>query len=179
MARLAEGDADLTEICEALKIEKGGKISQYLSDLEETQYITRHHSWNLKKIPTWDSIMGLQFENLVINNFKQLQSILSIPADQIINEGPYLQTQTKLHRGCQIDYLIQLRYNSLYVCEIKYSTKPVGFEIIEEVQEKINRLYHPRIQFSVRPVLVHVNGVSDSVREASFFTHIADFAQFI
>lgn len=214
--RLASGDADFKQICEALNVKKGGQISDYLSDLEETQYIRRYHSWNLRtgkqsktslyrltdnyirfflkyvepnlnaifrgtlrKIPAWDAIMGLQFENLVMNNARSLQVLLGIPGDQILNEGPYVQRPTKLYGGCQIDYLIQLKFHSLYVCEIKYLSKPVGLEVIEEVQEKIAKLYHPKMRFSIRPVLIHVNGVTKAVQEAGYFTHIIDFAQLL
>jgi hypothetical protein len=31
--------------------------------------------------------------------------------------------------------------------------------------------------FSLRPVLVHVNGVTESVEESNFFHHIIDFGQ--
>ncbi len=90
----------------------------------------------LKKIQGWETIMGLQFENLVLSNFKSLYSLLDIPYDEIIHDGPYFQRQTKLHPGCQIDYLVQLKHNSLYVCEIKFSTKPIGSKIFREVEEK-------------------------------------------
>jgi AAA+ ATPase superfamily predicted ATPase len=214
--RLAHGDADLSQICDALEIEKGGQVSEYLSDLEETQYLFRYHGWSLqsgkkikntmyrlkdnyirfylkyiepnsdailkgkiRKPPAWDAIMALQFENLVVNHFKQLYSLLNILPDQIINDGPYFQRQTRLYCGCQIDYLLQLKYNSLYLCEIKYSSKPIDLTVLKEVQEKIEALYHPKIRFSIRPVLIHVNGVTDAVRESDFFTHIIDFSQFL
>lgn len=214
--RLADGNANFQEICAALEIEKSGLVTEYLSDLEETQYIHRYNAWNLingkdsklslyrlkdnylrfylkyiephanavekgilKKVPAWDSIMGLQFENLVLSNYKGLYHLLNIPYDEIINAGPYFQRQTKLHRGCQIDYLIQLKYNNLYLCEIKYSKKPIGFKIIEEVQEKMNRLHVQKKIFSLRPVLIHVNGVTDAVRSSAFFTHIINFSDLL
>ncbi|HAB98749.1 MAG TPA: ATPase, partial [Parachlamydiales bacterium] len=81
--------------------------------------------------------------------------------------------------GCQIDYLLQLKYNSLYLCEIKYSSKPIDLAVVKEVQKKIEALHHPKMRFSVRPVLIHVNGVAEAVRESGFFTHIIDFSQFL
>ncbi len=214
--RLADGYADFQQICDAMKMEKGGLVSKYLKDLEETQYIQRFHAWSLvngkqsklcryrlkdnyirfylkyiepnadaiekgvlKKMPSWDAIMGLQFENLVIGNFKSLYSLLDIPYDEIIFDGPYFQKQTVKDAGCQIDYLLQLKYNCLYVCEIKYSKKPVGAEVISEVQRKLACLKLPNTPFSLRPVLIHVNGVTDAVRKSSFFTHIIDFSQLL
>jgi uncharacterized protein len=45
--RLSDGDADFQQICEAVKMEKGGLITKYLTDLEETGYIQRCHTWSL------------------------------------------------------------------------------------------------------------------------------------
>jgi uncharacterized protein len=123
--------------------------------------------------------MGLQFENLVINNFKSLFFLLNIPYEEIVFAGPFFQKQRKKERGTQIDYLVQLKYNCLYLCEIKYSKKPIGKEIIDEVQKKMERLKLPKVPFSLRPVLIHVNGVSDEVQRSSFFTHIIDFSRFL
>lgn len=130
------------------------------------------------EIPSWDAIMGLQFENLVLHNRKKVYETLGLPANEILNENPYVQRQTRSTRGCQIDYLIQTIYNTLYVCEIKCSKKRIGKSIIGEVQEKIDRLAVPA-HFSVRPVLIFVNGVSDEVKNTSFFTHLIDFGDFL
>ncbi len=67
---------------------------------------------------------------------------------------------------------------TLYVCEIKFSLEPLTSKIITEVQQKIGRL-QVRRQFSLRPVLIHVNGVSEAVREKDFFAHIIDFSQLL
>lgn len=124
--------------------------------------------------PAWYAIMGLQFENLVINNFHLLDTALNIASEEVIYNNPFFQKPTKTRQGCQIDYLIQTRFNTLYVCEIKFSTDPITAKIITEVQEKIHRLKIPR-GFSIRPVLIHVNGVSNAIIESGFFAHIVDF----
>lgn len=126
--------------------------------------------------PAWHAIMGLQFENLVMNNFHLLDSALNISSEEVIYNNPFFQKPTKTQRGCQIDYLIQTRFNTLYVCEIKFSTLPITSEVITDVQEKINRLKIPR-GFSIRPVLIHVNGVSNAVIESDFFAYILDFTK--
>lgn len=125
----------------------------------------------------WQTILGLQFENLVINNRKILHKLLQIPLNEIVMSNPYIQTKTKQRTACQIDYLVQTRFNTLYLCEIKFSKTEISNTVIKEVQEKITRLAVPR-GFSIRPVLIHVNGVSDSVLAADFFAHIIDFEEF-
>ena len=74
--------------------------------------------------------------------------------------------------------MIQTKYNNLYLCEIKFSRHPVGAKVIEEVQEKISRLTLPR-GLAVLPVLIHVNGVQDTVEESGFFCKIIDFGDLL
>ncbi|NGX61320.1 MAG: hypothetical protein K940chlam9_00805 [Chlamydiae bacterium] len=126
--------------------------------------------------PQWHTIMGFQFENLVLNNRPALYQILGLNSNEIEFDNPFIQTKTKAREGCQIDLLIQTHYHTLYLCEIKFSKKEIGVSIIQEVQEKIKRLVLPR-GFSIRPVLIHVNGVSESVEDSDFFSHIVDFSR--
>lgn len=125
---------------------------------------------------SWESILGLQFEHLVLNNRKTLHKILQIPAHEIIYSNPYLQRETKAHQACQIDYMIQTKYKVLYVFEIKLSKNPVDIGVIKEVETKIERLLKPK-GMSVRPILVHVNGVSDELLHRNYFASIVDFSQ--
>lgn len=131
----------------------------------------------MTSLPGWNSIMGLQFENLVLNNTKRLFQILQIDPNDILMFGPFFQRQTKRQKGCQIDLLIQTRYNNLYVCEIKFTSLEVNTSVIHEVQEKLNKLSIPK-GTSIRPILIHVNGVHESVLDSQFFDHIVDFSEF-
>ena len=119
--------------------------------------------------------MGIQFENLVLNNFHRLYELLGIDPREVIYDNPYFQRSTKTHPGCQVDYLIQTRFNTLYVCEIKFSKEPVGVKVIKEMQQKIDRIEMPK-NFSIRPVLIHVNGVTDNLVESDFFANLIDFS---
>lgn len=126
----------------------------------------------------WEGVMGLQFENLVLQNRTTLCHLLKIHPSEILCDGPYFQKPTKTREGCQIDYMIQTRYNTLYVCEIKFSKHHLQREIIEEVQQKIKRL-DAQEGMSIRPVLVHVNGVDESVRAERFFAEIINFGEML
>jgi hypothetical protein len=134
---------------------------------------------NRDLLPTgWTTIMGLQFENLVLNNRKTIQRLLSIPQEEIKIDNPYFQRATSSKVGVQIDYLIQTRFNTLYLCEIKFHKEPIGMEIITEMQAKLKAFSLPR-GFSLRMVLIHVNGVKEEVVEQEFFSHIIDFSQLL
>lgn len=128
-------------------------------------------------MPGWESVMGLQFENLVINNLKILCKILRIETLEISNAGPFFQRATKRHKGCQIDLMIQTKYNTLYLCEIKFSSSEIKSSVIEEMKKKIESLAAPK-GVSIRPVLVHVNGISHSVIESEIFNDIVDLSMF-
>ncbi|MBM3197845.1 MAG: ATP-binding protein [Chlamydiae bacterium] len=130
----------------------------------------------LSTFPGWDSIMGLQFENLVMQNRHQLYKILKISPHEIIQEGPYFQRKTTKRSGCQIDYLIQTKYNSFTICEIRFSTKRISPSVVPEVQSKIHALSLPKAT-SCRPVLIHINGVEDSLIGEEYFASIVDFSE--
>jgi len=51
-------------------------------------------------------------------------------------------------------------------------------EIIDEVQEKMDRLSIPR-GFAVVPVLFHIGGVSESVFDKNYFYRIIDITDFL
>lgn len=128
---------------------------------------------SLMSMPQWQTIMGLQFENIILNNRKRIHFELGISADDIICENPFYQKRNSKQPGCQIDYMIETRFQTLYICEIKFSKNIIGTEVIGQVQEKINRITRPK-GFSYRPVLIHVNGVSNDVKDEGFFAKIID-----
>ena len=94
--------------------------------------------------------------------------MIGIPAEAIVMDGPFFQSLATRKSRCQVDYMIQTRFNTLYVCEVKFSKNHISPQVIEDMQEKIQRLKVPK-RFSIRPVLIHVNGVEDSVLEQGFF----------
>lgn len=132
----------------------------------------------LSTLPGWQGMMGLQFENLILHNRAELRRCLKVTTDNVVAEGAYRQRKTMRQLGCQIDYLLQTKYDTLYVCEVKFLKGQVGEDIITEVQEKIKRLKRPRYM-SCRPVLIHVNGVSDAVIESDYFSNIIDFSDLL
>ncbi len=130
--------------------------------------------------PGWDSIMGLQFENLILskNNRLKIYEILGIPLESIVHANPFFQTQTARRQKCQIDFLIQTKEGSLYVCEIKFKKDELDSKVIAEVKEKIKCIKRKKYM-SCRPVLIHVNGVSESVKKSDYFVKIIDFGALV
>ncbi len=151
---------------------------KYIVPLKEK--IERGHfdQQSLLSLPGWEAIMGLQFENLVLSNRAAIFPLLNLRPDDIIYDNPFFQNKTVRQEACQIDYLIQTRMDSVYACEVKFSKHPIGVKIIGEMEEKLKRLRLPRYT-SRRPVLIHVNGVSDELLESQYFSQIIDFSQLL
>lgn len=174
-----------------LKSGKQGKLSRYRLSDNYLRFYLKYIAPNFAKIekgtvaasmlnnlPGWEGIMGLQFENLVVRNFKALWKVMNISAEEVVVDGPFFQSTTIKQPGCQIDYMIQTRFHNLYLCEVKFSKNRIDKKVIEEMEEKRRRLKIPR-HFSVRPVLIHVNGVEDSVLDESYFDKVIDFSRLL
>jgi len=149
-------------------------IAPRLNKIKKNQFA----QFSLSSLSNWDSVAGLQFENMVLNNRKEIHALLGLKDDEILADNPYFQTKTTKQQGCQIDYLIQTRYNTLFVCEIKLLKSVVDGSIIQEMKEKIAKLAIPK-GYACLPVLIHVNGVSDSMLDAQYFFKILDFSQLL
>lgn len=145
-------------------------ILPHLSKIKRKQF----KDLSLSTTKGWSTIMGLQFENLILSNRDLIFKKLKIDPADIVSDNPYYQRKTKTQHGCQIDYLIETKYNTLYICEIKFSKNKIEKDVIQEVQEKITRLKRPK-GFACLPVLIHVNGVHDTVVEEDYFRAIIDF----
>lgn len=130
---------------------------------------------SLSNLTGWSSIIGLQFENLILSNRNIIYKMLGITNDDVEIDGVFFQTATTKTKGCQIDFLIQTKTSCLYICEIKFSRNELKLSIIDEVKEKISRLSIPR-GYSCLPVLIHAHGVSDSVMDRNYFFKIIDFS---
>ncbi len=149
-------------------------IEKYKTKIDRGSY----EFTTLTSLPEWRTILGLQFENLVLNNRRYIQSSLNINPENIISDNPFFQRKTHTQPGCQIDYMIHTKFNTLYVCEIKFSKNPISTEVIKAVQQKIDRLKRPK-GFSCRPVLIQVNSVTDDLIDEGYFAGIIDFSRLL
>jgi len=168
----------------SLKSRRFSKLSKYRLCDNYLMFYLRYIEPNKPNIeqnrerlpPGWSSIMGLQFENLVLNNRLSIQQLLNIRPEDIQIDNPFFQNATQKKRGVQVDYMIQTYFNTLYVCEIKFHQEPIGTEILKEMNQKLKAL---PTGYSMRPVLIHVNGVKPEVKKANFFSHIIDFKELL
>ena len=120
--------------------------------------------------------MGLQFENLVLNNIASLAPLVGLMGKNVKSAAPYFKSGRKTGLGAQIDYLVQLP-KCTYVIEIKRKRR-ITAAIEDEMQEKLNRLKLPRNR-SVRLILVYAGELDLSVRENGFFDYLVPAEQLL
>jgi len=133
---------------------------------------------SLKNLKGFSSYLGLQLENLVLRNKDLIFKSLGILKQDVVADGPFIQRKTKAQEGCQIDYLIQTSFNSLLLCEVKFSKNLIGLNVISEVQEKIKKLKKPR-GFSCVPVLIYFGELSEEILDQQFFYKLISFEAFL
>ena len=124
---------------------------------------------SLDRLPGWDAVMGLQFENLVLNNIATLAPLVGLTGKNVESAAPYFRSGRKTGEGVQIDYLVQLP-RCTYIVEIKRKNR-IGKAIEDEVRQKLERLKLPRNQ-SVRLVLVYDGVLDPEVEEDGYFDYL-------
>ena len=123
----------------------------------------------IDRLPGWETIMGLQFENLVINNLHALCPLIGLEGKLIKSASPYFRKKSATSPGLQIDLLLQTQ-KAIYVIEIKRNKK-ISASIEQEMQEKIAKLRIPRTK-SIRTVLVFEGEIAPEVQEEDFFDYL-------
>ena len=126
----------------------------------------RYEFVSLENLPEWNSILGLQFENLVVNNFKSLLPALHLEGVQIFSAAPFRKAKKNVDRGVQVDLLVQTR-KAVVLVEIKRQGE-IGEEVEREMAEKVRRLHVPA-GMSVRTALVYAGVLSKGVRGGGYF----------
>jgi AAA+ ATPase superfamily predicted ATPase len=128
----------------------------------------------ISALKNWESIIGYQFQNIILNNYLAILEQLRITAEEVTQIGPYFQNQSTKHAGCQIDLLIQTKFNNLFLCEIKCKSK-IEKSVINEIRQKIKNLDYGK-NFTVRPVIICCGEVSTDVLSSDFFFKIVQFS---
>lgn len=129
------------------KIEKGGKPVRSLTDIKN-----------------FESLMGFQFENLILKNREKIYPALDLQAQQIVSAAPYKQNKTTVNKGaCQIDLLIHTNLDTFFLCELK-CRKRIDNTVVKEVQKKIKVLKLPR-RSALKPVLIYEGEIMPSYEE--------------
>jgi hypothetical protein len=115
---------------------------------------------SMEQLKGWESQLGYQFENLIVNHVGDLFAHLGVDRSLVLSAAPYVQRGTKRGEGCQIDLLVQTR-RTVFIVEIK-RRREIGPEVMEEVMEKVRRLKVSK-GVSVRTALVYDGRLSPRI----------------
>ena len=126
---------------------------------------------SLAQFSEWDPIMGLAFENLVVNNYREILPSLHLDKALIVSAAPYRRAASSKtgRKGVQVDLLLQTK-QSLCLVEIKRK-REIGREIVGEISEKCARLAK-RPGVSLRTALVYDGELTPSVEADGYIDSI-------
>ena len=114
--------------------------------------------------PSW---RGTAFENLCTQHAMTIATQLGF-SDVNYRYGPYFRPPSKKMNGVQIDLLFERDDHVLTLCEIK-SGRSISRNVIEEVEEKKNRLRDVYPRHTILPVLIYDGKIPDALRLSETF----------
>lgn len=117
--------------------------------------------------------MGLQFENLIVNNYASLIPHLHLGNSLIESAAPYRRKSSAANEpGVQVDFLLQTRHNN-YIIEIRCQ-REIGRDVIDEVRARLAKIRKSRGR-SNRPVLVYEGHLAPIVETEGYFGSLVSF----
>lgn len=145
------------------------------------EIIQRNRRENLLRAiagPTIEQHYGYAWERLFEDALEELLPHMSLSLADIVQMGPHFQRGSRRGEGLQIDWLIRRRDGVLTLIECKYTSRPIGPEVVDEVERKGRLLALPP-ELSLEYVLVSAAGVTPAVRRRGTFSHIISLQEVV
>ena len=117
-------------------------------------------------IATWK---GLQFEKLCLDNADLIAEILGFSGIRY-DSGSFFERKDK-ESGFQIDLMFIRADSTVVFCEIKYLSKSVGTDVIQESQRKVDRIQE-KWKYRVLKVLISKEGASEALKKSDYFDYM-------
>lgn len=131
---------------------------------------------SLENLAGWETVLGLQFENLILNNLPALAPRLGLGSSVVTSAAPYYRKGRRKGEGVQIDLLVQTA-KSVCVVEIK-RRKRIRDTVESEVCDKLNRLkLKPTV--SKRTAIVYEGELPQTVVDNGFFDFIIPVSELL
>ena len=133
---------------------------------------------SLEQLKGVDAILGLSFENLIVNHYREILPRLGLSRVLIESAAPFVKRGNAKAgtQGCQVDLLIQ-SIQSCCLVEIK-RRKELGDEVISEMRGKLNALSLPG-DVSIRTALVYDGHLAATVEAAGYFHALIDVRELL
>jgi uncharacterized protein len=120
--------------------------------------------------------LGLAFEKFCYDNHELLANKLGFSAVDY-QYGSWFRREEQ-QTGCQIDLLFLRSDKVITLCEIKYQTRPIGLDVIQDVLKKIELLNYKK-NYTVEPVLITASPPTNKLLQESFFSRILTVEQIL
>ncbi|MBW2734204.1 MAG: ATP-binding protein [Deltaproteobacteria bacterium] len=133
-------------------------------------------------LATFQQWLGYSLERFVRHHQYQLASHLGFSAVDY-KAGPFFRrSDLNDGRGYQVDLVFDRADRVLTICEIKHTRAAVGTAVIDDVEQKIERMLSSSRSLSKRTiqrVLVAPNGATDAVRNRMYFDAVVGLEAFV
>ena len=126
---------------------------------------------SLDQLGGWSAVKGLAFENLVVNNVRELLAPLDLERSLVLSAAPFRRNSRSGNGGTQVDLMLQTAL-SVYFVEIKRQAE-IGRDVIDEVAEKVKRVRVPRGK-AVKTALVYSGHLAPIVEAQGYFNAVID-----
>ena len=153
----------------------------YLKFIEPVKDIIDAGSYaftSLDQLKGIDAVLGLAFENLVVNHYREILPRLGLSRALIESAAPFVKRGSAKEKtgGCQVDLLIQTA-QSCSLVEVK-RRKEIGEEVLEEVKEKLDALSLSK-GISVRTALVYDGRLSATIEASGYFNALINVRELL
>ncbi len=126
--------------------------------------------YRITQTPAYLSWLGQSFEYLCMDHAKKISQILGFSGIDY-SYGPYFEGGGKDKKGIQIDLLFDRADHVLNLCEIKYTRKKPGIEIIEETEKKV-ALVESKTRKTIQKILITKTEPSEDLVRTNYFYKI-------
>jgi hypothetical protein len=127
-------------------------------------------------LASWRKWLGFAFEYWCLKNSTQLAEILGF-SDVEYQVGPFYNRATeKIQSGYQLDLVFNRADKVISVCEIKYTDRPLGKEIVTEFERKLELMKLPKNK-TVQKILISAAGAKSELH--SYFDRILSLSDLV
>ena len=153
----------------------------YLKFIEPVKDIIDDGSYaftSLEQLKGIDGVLGLAFENLVVNHYREILPRLGLSRALIESAAPFVKRgrSKEMSGGCQVDLLIQTAQSCCFV-EVK-RCKDIGEEVVEAMKKKLNALSLPK-DMSIRTALVYDGSLSPTIEASGYFNALVNVRELL
>ena len=126
---------------------------------------------NISQTGAFQVWQGKSFEYFCIQHASVITKILGFSGIEYTS-GPYFKPSRKEKSGTQIDLLFDRKDNVISLCEMKYSDRPIGVNIISEVEKKVEFLENAAGKKTIQKILITKSNPTSELQKSGYFFRI-------